>query len=189
MSCTSRPWTLLHFLGPPGFCVCPQPRSVHSASSCPNTTQPFSFASGENGDFPPAPQGSPWGSARTGVAAWTPVPTLTSSRWRIGESEPKSLCLAVTVLQDRAGRRAQAESPQGVSSGPGGRAGAMTRRLHQAPGHHLGQTLCSSDLCSSQRHTFPSSCAPLPHHIPFIPGLCCSAHRTIPTAEASTPLT
>lgn len=48
VSCTSRPWALLHFLGPPGFCVCPQPRrSVHSVSSRQYMTQPFSFASGE----------------------------------------------------------------------------------------------------------------------------------------------
>lgn len=45
-SLSRSPWIL---------CLSPTRRSVHSASSCQYMTQPFSFASGENGAFPPAP--------------------------------------------------------------------------------------------------------------------------------------
>lgn len=68
VSCTSRPWAFLHFLGPPGFCL------SSTQEQCPlclllsiYDSQPFSFASGENGGFPPASRGSPWGSACPGV--------------------------------------------------------------------------------------------------------------------------
>lgn len=46
-------------------------------------------------------------------------------------------------------------SLRGVSSGLGSCAGAMTRGLPQAPGHHLGQTVPLRPLQLPTPHTFP----------------------------------
>lgn len=136
--------------------------------------KPFSFASGENGDFPPAPQGSPWGSARTGVAAWIPVPALTSSGWRIGESEPKSHRHAVTVLQDRAGHRAQAESPPGRHFWAG-----RSSWCHDT-GYTRPQAITLDRHCAPQ-----TSAAPNGRHLPLLSRSPSSPHPFHPLSCAA----
>lgn len=91
----------LRFLGPPGFCVRPQPRT--SVWLCPllwsvSKSQPFSFASGGNSYFPPAPSTIHLGVLHAlGVAERTSAPALPLPRGGGSESEPKSHYHTVTV--------------------------------------------------------------------------------------------